>query len=514
MESVFLREAGRSLSFPLRVNTVVSLPHGRLPRVIERILPRLESFAEHGYALRDDTLAAMLKALLVLGQFERALALAELLQAKKDHQAELVYYHALALYRLSRIPEAIKLAQRSIELDAATGNAHLLLAVCQIKTDQGEAAGQTLRAALPVFSADESLLRFALPWIRRTADNQAILDVLGRIEVMAPTDADIAVLLADALYQAGREAEACLRYQRHQASLDRSRILRFGISLAGLGRTEEAQAILASLLTGGSAQTDLDLILQNLYDSGIQDLALIRLIASRMYGRGRIVDCLDFCQRAGPAGEKDYGLVFLMAECYTQRGGHDEAIRLLEGLSAGSSQEPERQYLLGYALVLAGRQAEAVPCLEAGLQSAGRQESVLRMLGEIASATGDHAQAAGVYRRLTRLRPDDAVLIAKAAWSAMRAGMVALAIEGFRSLVRLLPDCPEGWNNLGVLLAREGEYDEAARCFKTSLGIMPGQREAGKNLALVYDRVLRSRSAEYLERFADGELSAPGRADG
>lgn len=514
MESTFLREAGRILAFPLRVNTVVRLPRGRLPRVIEMLLPRLEEFVRHGYALRHETAAAMLKILLILEQHERARTLAGRVTALSGEHPEIRYHQALALFRLCRFDEARDHAAAAVQMDGASGNALLLLAVCQIRTGETAAAGETLADALPLFSGDEAVLRFALPWIRRCGRKDAVLDALTRIERMAPADAGVSLMLADALYERDRTGDACERYGRHQERLDRAARCRYGICLADLGREDEALQVFSSLLAVGDGRAELDAVLQNLHDAGNRDPGLMRLIAARLWARGQIDDCLNFCTRAGSRIETDSGLAFIAAQCYTQRGGYGQAISLLEQIPPGGGREDERQYLLGYALFLAGRKTEAVPCLEAGLRVPARQAAALKMLGEIATEACDHARAAGLYRRLSRVQPDEAGVVARAAWSSMRAGMTALAIEGFRELVRLLPECPEGWNNLGVLLARDGQYDEAARCFKTSLRILPGQPEAGKNLALVYDRVLRSRSAEYLERCAEDELSAPGRADG
>ncbi|HPH02168.1 MAG TPA: tetratricopeptide repeat protein [Spirochaetota bacterium] len=510
MESMFLREVSRSLSFPLRVNTLVKLPNGRLPRVIERLVPRLESFVQHGYSLRRDTIAAMLKVFLVAGEDERARRLAESLSSQVD-SAEIRYYHGLALFRLSLHDQACAQAKRAVSMDPASAISHLLLAACQIKTGEVHEAGRTLAGALPLFARDEAVLRFAIPWIRKTGDEDALVQVLSSVTDLRPDDVESQLVLADILYRRGQFGSICEQYGKYRDSLDRARLCRYGICLASLGREQEALEIFSSLLSHQPDHPDLWSVVQALYDSGLRDAGLVRLIAQRLMDCGRVEECLELCSRHADLAGGDPGLVFLQVQCYTQRGSYEKALALLGNMPAGSSaSEDERAYLTGYLLFLLGKREEAVPWLESGCRMPGREVAALRMLGEIAVHSGDHHKAAGIYRKLSRLLRDDAGVLARAAWSSMQAGMVSLAIEGFRDLVRVLPDCPEGWNNLGVLLARSGQFEEAARAFKTSLRLDPDQPEAGKNLALVYDRVLRSKSAEYLERFADGELSTAG----
>ena len=54
--------------------------------------------------------------------------------------------------------------------------------------------------------------------------------------------------------------------------------------------------------------------------------------------------------------------------------------------------------------------------------------------------------------------------------------------------VKLRPDYPEAWNNLGMVAAQESQADEAIRNFKHSLSLRPNYAIALTNLGNVYRR--------------------------
>lgn len=63
------------------------------------------------------------------------------------------------------------------------------------------------------------------------------------------------------------------------------------------------------------------------------------------------------------------------------------------------------------------------------------------------------------------------------------------ALITFRSLTEDYPELPEPYNNLAVLYAAQGNYDEAVAGLKMAIRINPGYATAQENLGDVYSRM-------------------------
>jgi tetratricopeptide (TPR) repeat protein len=64
----------------------------------------------------------------------------------------------------------------------------------------------------------------------------------------------------------------------------------------------------------------------------------------------------------------------------------------------------------------------------------------------------------------------------------------AKAIERYRQAVKAYPDFPAAWNNMGVLLLREGRFREAAEAFLAAGDRAPSDPRPLYNLGLSWDR--------------------------
>lgn len=63
------------------------------------------------------------------------------------------------------------------------------------------------------------------------------------------------------------------------------------------------------------------------------------------------------------------------------------------------------------------------------------------------------------------------------------------ALITFRSLTEDYPELPEPYNNLAVLYAGQGKYDEALSALKMAIRINPGYATAQENLGDVYSQM-------------------------
>jgi uncharacterized protein len=103
--------------------------------------------------------------------------------------------------------------------------------------------------------------------------------------------------------------------------------------------------------------------------------------------------------------------------------------------------------------------------------------------------------------------------LADEAWEAANAGNLDLALKIFRRAVEAQPDNPVLWNDLGVLLVRDGNDDEAERSFRAALSLAPDHAEACVHLAALCFREGRLAEAVSLQTRAVQLADAPGQAD-
>lgn len=125
-----------------------------------------------------------------------------------------------------------------------------------------------------------------------------------------------------------------------------------------------------------------------------------------------------------------------------------------------------------------------------------RVQKQMEQLRPALSAIALH-ETVSAYQRALADAPDDWVLHYNLARLQQKLGDFAGAAESCRQVVRLLPHCSEVHAQLGVLLARQGQFDEAIRRFDIALRIDPGSVAAinGRGLAMartgLYDAAIR-----------------------
>lgn len=68
-------------------------------------------------------------------------------------------------------------------------------------------------------------------------------------------------------------------------------------------------------------------------------------------------------------------------------------------------------------------------------------------------------------------------------------GKTGDAIEVFKGLTEDYPELPEPYNNLGVLYAAQGKYDEARNALESALRAHPGYATAQENLGDIYAKM-------------------------
>uniref|UniRef100_A0A8C5PJ56 Tetratricopeptide repeat protein 30 n=1 Tax=Leptobrachium leishanense TaxID=445787 RepID=A0A8C5PJ56_9ANUR len=169
-----------------------------------------------------------------------------------------------------------------------------------------------------------------------------------------------------------------------------------------------------------------------------------------------------------------------------------------------------------YRLIKEGRYAEAIQILSHELQKQHRSRAGLSLLGYCYYQMQDFSNAADCYEQLTQINPEVeeyklyyAQSLYKACMypEAMKATFVLESpayqskmlklqasikygeedLSGAKSLVEQIPsDDPDSEINMGCLLYKEGQYEEACKKFITAMQVVGYKQDLSYNIALSY----------------------------
>ncbi|MBT5265027.1 MAG: hypothetical protein HOL85_09360 [Rhodospirillaceae bacterium] len=157
--------------------------------------------------------------------------------------------------------------------------------------------------------------------------------------------------------------------------------------------------------------------------------------------------------------------------------------RLLEAnqiLGAVLGADPENQDAFQIQADIAtsvGRPADAIRMIEKAIIARGDLASTHFRLSSMLGQTGADGPAANACRRAAILRPDWPRALYQLAVLAKRISQLRLARRVYQWLCHLEPDDSELWFNLGALVGRMGEPDDAAVAYRRSIILNPSWAE-------------------------------------
>jgi predicted O-linked N-acetylglucosamine transferase (SPINDLY family) len=175
-----------------------------------------------------------------------------------------------------------------------------------------------------------------------------------------------------------------------------------------------------------------------------------------------------------------------------------------ELLTAGDAEALQQR---GIVLAQQGRLVEAAAQFRAALQLKPGDAEIQTNLGLALREQGQYADAVASLQAALRSQPNhgraQALLREALALEAAAKGMACLeqgklpeAEAHFRQALHHWPEFPEGYNNLGHVLARQGRLEEAIACYQQALRLRPHFGSAYNNLGIVYLRLKRPAEAE------------------
>lgn len=214
---------------------------------------------------------------------------------------------------------------------------------------------------------------------------------------------------------------------------------------------------------------------------------------------GEIETALQHSRRAVELDSTDVNYRYVVGSQLFQLGRYEEAIEHLQAVIEARPWHQGAHYNLGQALVRTGRRdrgktylAEA-DSLDEQQREIERLESVARdepgsperwrTLAEAYREAGRLEDAREAYGIALYLRPQDPRLRDKLAQLAAGQGQYEAAVAHYRNLLRRHPDFNEGWFNLGVVYARNGDEEKARKVWKRLLQRDPDHERARSYLA-------------------------------
>jgi Flp pilus assembly protein TadD len=155
----------------------------------------------------------------------------------------------------------------------------------------------------------------------------------------------------------------------------------------------------------------------------------------------------------------------------------------------GISKDPLTQ---GRALLEHGYVQEAVAELTVAATQVGPDlAQANNLLGIAYDRMGWHKQAAEAYNRALTVAPKDPTVIANLGYSLFLSNDYAGALKRLKQASKLAPGTPVIYNNLGVVTASMGKYDEAYKYF----AIASNDYDAHLKLASILEDHRRDRDA-------------------
>ncbi len=186
---------------------------------------------------------------------------------------------------------------------------------------------------------------------------------------------------------------------------------------------------------------------------------------------------------------------FLRAGMANERtGNYPAAVKAYERGLAVEPRNVELLNSLGFALFQQGKSKEAVVALEKALEVDPKHWKSHNNLALAAIDVGEFEVAEAHYRESLAIKPQPAIYNDLGV-VLEREGLPAEAVEAYRAALKLDPKSAAANYNLGSSLARSGKYAEAERHFRAAIKADPKNAAAHQALAEVLEKLGRADEA-------------------
>ena len=174
-----------------------------------------------------------------------------------------------------------------------------------------------------------------------------------------------------------------------------------------------------------------------------------------------------------PRFNKTFAAFFVARLCWRWRAGATDNIEM--ALSDVFEQ--------AHAAHQAGNLDQAAQGYQAVLREDTRHSDAMHLLGVLAFQVGRFSEAARIIRLAIEIKPA-APYLGNLGLALAKLGQWEQAVEAYRQALRLRPDLAEAHNNLGIALVQMGRLDDAIAAYQRAIAHRPDFSAALNNLGL------------------------------
>jgi len=345
-----------------------------------------------------------------------------------------------------------------------------------------------------------------MTWARNVDYRTAValwLDTVAK----APDNDRAHFALADALLKQGRYDEAIAQYREALRLYPGNTVARRdlaaayndrGVALAGQGRLAEAleefREALRTRPDYGDAHDNVGVMLaqQGRFDQALPEFQeALRLnpddnlaknnLRELLGKQGLVKDTTQEFREALRLNPNDVSAAFKLANALADQGRYDEAIEAYRTVLRLDPRNSEAHNNLGTVYRKKGRLDDAVAEFQSALRLNPADALAAFNLGSLLDATGHLDEAAQALRMATRLAPQDVDGHMLLAGILFKQGKLAEATPEYREVARLKPTAA-AFNNLAIVLSRQGDREGSLEALRQALAIDPNNPDARSSI--------------------------------
>jgi tetratricopeptide (TPR) repeat protein len=181
-------------------------------------------------------------------------------------------------------------------------------------------------------------------------------------------------------------------------------------------------------------------------------------------------------------------------EYYLSTGNREEAMKILDDLKSLYPEDNKTLYATALAYNSQQKYSEALTILAKLTADEKNDESYLKLMAAVQTASGNPAGASSTYSLLLSMGVNDATLYMKRAECYRKTGETDKAVGDLEKYLTMYPDNPEALSLTGKLVAANGDNLKALDLFTQNLKLHPNDPQCYIDRANSY---FNSRSWEY-----------------